>query len=304
MSENVTEAPPVEKKSTGKTEAEKKKEVDSLEAALDIANESGPDENINDADDTAPGPGPDTLKKDKAAEPNPINDWFNGQGFVNELMVELGVFMLTTVNIKAFNAIYANKYKPLAEDCIEIDEDGREIIDKGLQGAVPGVYAWAKRQNQGVIGLLYMEYCIIKDMKNSAELLDVPEKPPKSNKASFREPVDIASVKSTVKKPVDIASATTTKEKAEPKPVNITMPKFNDKESEVWVEKWHKKKGDPVKKGEVMAEVGNNDDIDKSIKAPVDGILTAIYYKANQPFITGDRIAQITPSAPASEAKG
>ena len=329
MIEDIKEPPVEEKKPREKTEAEKEAEIRGLDDILNNASKSGPDENIDDAPASA-GPGVKPPKE----EPNPIKDWFSGQGFVNEMMTEAGVYLLSIGNIKAFNVIYKNKYKPLPDDAIELDEDQRNIVDKGLQKTVPGVYAWAKKQDESVIMFLYLQWGIWRDMKSAAVPLEAEENapPPHKMKPPAKKPAPPPPVtrkkpapapsQATQKKPeekresmVERAMRQTAPEEAtftrpidiiEPKiePIEVVMPVFNGKQVEVRVEKWLKKKGEPVKKGETLAEVGNNDDIDITIKAPADGILSAIYYKANQPFITGDRIAQITRPAPASEAKG
>jgi pyruvate dehydrogenase E2 component (dihydrolipoamide acetyltransferase) len=82
----------------------------------------------------------------------------------------------------------------------------------------------------------------------------------------------------------------------------ITMPKLSDTMTEGVVVRWHKKKGDVVATGDVLAEI-ETDKATMEMEAFDDGVLKEIYVPEGQKVSVGERIALIggdqeSPSAP------
>ena len=82
----------------------------------------------------------------------------------------------------------------------------------------------------------------------------------------------------------------------------ITMPKLSDTMTEGVVVRWHKKKGDVVATGDVLAEI-ETDKATMEMEAFDDGVLKEIYVPEGQKVQVGERIALIgndreSPSAP------
>src|SRR5262245_21856626 len=82
----------------------------------------------------------------------------------------------------------------------------------------------------------------------------------------------------------------------------ITMPKLSDTMTEGVVVRWHKKKGDVVATGDVLAEI-ETDKATMEMEAFDDGVLKEIYVPEGQKVLVGERIALIgndreSPSAP------
>ncbi len=73
----------------------------------------------------------------------------------------------------------------------------------------------------------------------------------------------------------------------------ITMPKLSDTMTEGVVVRWHKKKGDVVATGDVLAEV-ETDKATMEMEAFDDGILKEIYVDEGQKVSVGERIALIS----------
>jgi len=57
--------------------------------------------------------------------------------------------------------------------------------------------------------------------------------------------------------------------------MDVVMPKMGESVSEGTILKWHKKKGDPVKRDEIIFEI-STDKVDTEIPSPIDGILSEI----------------------------
>lgn len=72
----------------------------------------------------------------------------------------------------------------------------------------------------------------------------------------------------------------------------ITMPKLSDTMTEGVVVRWHKKKGDLVTTGDVLAEI-ETDKATMEMEAFDDGILKEIYVDEGQKVSVGERIALI-----------
>jgi pyruvate dehydrogenase E2 component (dihydrolipoyllysine-residue acetyltransferase) len=72
----------------------------------------------------------------------------------------------------------------------------------------------------------------------------------------------------------------------------ITMPKLSDTMTEGVVVRWHKKKGDVVATGDVLAEI-ETDKATMEMEAFDDGILKEIYVQEGQKVSVGERIALI-----------
>ena len=61
--------------------------------------------------------------------------------------------------------------------------------------------------------------------------------------------------------------------------MDVIMPKMGESVSEGTIIKWHKKKGDKVKRDEIIFEI-STDKVDTEIPSPADGLLAEI--KANE----------------------
>jgi pyruvate dehydrogenase E2 component (dihydrolipoamide acetyltransferase) len=72
----------------------------------------------------------------------------------------------------------------------------------------------------------------------------------------------------------------------------ITMPKLSDTMTEGVVVRWHKKKGDVVTTGDVLAEI-ETDKATMEMEAFDDGVLKEIYVEEGQKVSVGERIALI-----------
>ena len=72
----------------------------------------------------------------------------------------------------------------------------------------------------------------------------------------------------------------------------ITMPKLSDTMTEGVVVRWHKKQGEPVSVGDVLAEI-ETDKATMEMEAFDDGILKEIYVQEGQKVAVGDRIALV-----------
>ena len=72
----------------------------------------------------------------------------------------------------------------------------------------------------------------------------------------------------------------------------ITMPKLSDTMTEGVVVRWHKKQGEPVSVGDVLAEI-ETDKATMEMEAFDDGILKEIYAQEGQKVAVGDRIALV-----------
>ena len=72
----------------------------------------------------------------------------------------------------------------------------------------------------------------------------------------------------------------------------ITMPKLSDTMTEGVVVRWHKKQGEPVSVGDILAEI-ETDKATMEMEAFDDGILKEIYAQEGQKVAVGDRIALV-----------
>jgi pyruvate dehydrogenase E2 component (dihydrolipoamide acetyltransferase) len=85
----------------------------------------------------------------------------------------------------------------------------------------------------------------------------------------------------------------------------ITMPKLSDTMTEGVVVRWHKKQGEPVSVGDVLAEI-ETDKATMEMEAFDDGVLKEIYAQEGQKVAVGDRIALVegeNESKPSSHEK-
>ena len=69
----------------------------------------------------------------------------------------------------------------------------------------------------------------------------------------------------------------------------VKMPKMSDTMTEGVMAKWHKKVGDKVKSGDVLAEV-ETDKASVEVPSPVSGKITELLFKENDAIKTGDVI--------------
>ncbi len=75
--------------------------------------------------------------------------------------------------------------------------------------------------------------------------------------------------------------------------MDIVMPKMGESVSEGTIIKWHKKKGDNVKRDEVIFEI-STDKVDTEIPAPADGILSDILYNEGDTVDVGTVVAKLS----------
>ncbi len=77
--------------------------------------------------------------------------------------------------------------------------------------------------------------------------------------------------------------------------MNIVMPKMGESVSEGTIIKWHKKKGDVVKRDEIIFEI-STDKVDTEIPSPADGILSEILVNEGETVEVGTTVAIIQPA--------
>ena len=73
---------------------------------------------------------------------------------------------------------------------------------------------------------------------------------------------------------------------------DIPLPKLETAGSEIVVAAWLKQPGDPVRAGEVVAEV-LTDKVNIEIESPVTGVLEAILAKEGDTVVEGDPLARV-----------
>lgn len=74
--------------------------------------------------------------------------------------------------------------------------------------------------------------------------------------------------------------------------MDVIMPKMGESVSEGTIIKWHKKKGDKVKRDEIIFEI-STDKVDTEIPAPADGILAEIKADEGDTVEVGSVVAVI-----------
>ncbi|MCL4746204.1 MAG: hypothetical protein KJZ83_12430 [Burkholderiaceae bacterium] len=72
----------------------------------------------------------------------------------------------------------------------------------------------------------------------------------------------------------------------------VKMPDFGGDASEGTIVAWHKRAGDPVAAGEVLAEV-MTDKVNVEVEAPVAGVVLEIVREADEVVASGQTIARI-----------
>lgn len=72
--------------------------------------------------------------------------------------------------------------------------------------------------------------------------------------------------------------------------MNIIMPKMGESVSEGTIIKWHKKKGDAIKRDEIIFEI-STDKVDTEIPSPAGGILSEIIVKEGETVEVGTTVA-------------
>ena len=72
--------------------------------------------------------------------------------------------------------------------------------------------------------------------------------------------------------------------------MDIIMPKMGESISEGTILKWHKKKGDAVKRDEIIFEI-STDKVDTEIPAAADGIISEIVYNEGDTVDVGTVVA-------------
>ena len=80
--------------------------------------------------------------------------------------------------------------------------------------------------------------------------------------------------------------------------MEIVMPKMGESVNEGTIIKWHKKKGDAVKRDEIIFEI-STDKVDTEIPSPADGVLTEILVNEGDTVEVGTAVAVINASGEA-----
>ncbi|MHB8337777.1 MAG: 2-oxoglutarate dehydrogenase, E2 component, dihydrolipoamide succinyltransferase [Ignavibacteriaceae bacterium] len=75
--------------------------------------------------------------------------------------------------------------------------------------------------------------------------------------------------------------------------MDVVMPKMGESINEGTIIKWHKKKGDPVKRDEIILEI-STDKVDTEIPSPAEGILSEINFKEGDTVAVGVVLAVIS----------
>ncbi len=84
--------------------------------------------------------------------------------------------------------------------------------------------------------------------------------------------------------------------------INIVMPQMGESITEGTIIKWHKKKGDKVKKDEIIYEI-STDKVDTEIPSPQDGILAEIKVFEQETVPVNSVVAVLETDASAAEAE-
>jgi pyruvate dehydrogenase E2 component (dihydrolipoamide acetyltransferase) len=77
--------------------------------------------------------------------------------------------------------------------------------------------------------------------------------------------------------------------------IEVMMPKMGESVMEGTIIKWHKKKGDKVKKDEILFEI-STDKVDTEVPSPAEGILTDILVEENDTVEVGTIVAKLNSS--------
>ncbi|QQS38048.1 MAG: 2-oxoglutarate dehydrogenase, E2 component, dihydrolipoamide succinyltransferase [Ignavibacteriales bacterium] len=83
--------------------------------------------------------------------------------------------------------------------------------------------------------------------------------------------------------------------------MEIIMPKMGESVNEGTIIKWHKKKGDAVKRDEIIFEI-STDKVDTEIPSPADGVLTDIFVNEGDTVEVGTAVAVLNASGEAASA--
>ena len=84
--------------------------------------------------------------------------------------------------------------------------------------------------------------------------------------------------------------------------MDVVMPKMGESVSEGTIIKWHKKKGDTVKRDEVIFEI-STDKVDTEIPSPIEGVLTDIKVNEGDTVEVGTVVAVIDGEGEAAPPK-
>jgi 2-oxoglutarate dehydrogenase E2 component (dihydrolipoamide succinyltransferase) len=78
--------------------------------------------------------------------------------------------------------------------------------------------------------------------------------------------------------------------------LDIPLPKLETAGSDIIVAAWLKRPGDPIRAGEIIAEV-LTDKVNIEITSPVTGFLEVILAKEGDSVVEGDILARVTPQS-------
>jgi pyruvate dehydrogenase E2 component (dihydrolipoyllysine-residue acetyltransferase) len=82
--------------------------------------------------------------------------------------------------------------------------------------------------------------------------------------------------------------------------MDIVMPKMGESISEGTIIKWHKKKGDEVKRDEIIFEI-STDKVDTEIPSPADGVISEILFNEGDTVEVGTIVAKINENGEAPD---
>ncbi len=84
--------------------------------------------------------------------------------------------------------------------------------------------------------------------------------------------------------------------------MDVVMPKMGESVSEGTIIKWHKKKGDSVKRDEIIFEI-STDKVDTEIPSPADGVLSEIMAEEGDTVDVGTVVAKISENGESSQTE-
>lgn len=84
--------------------------------------------------------------------------------------------------------------------------------------------------------------------------------------------------------------------------MDVVMPKMGESVSEGTIIKWHKKKGDSVKRDEIIFEI-STDKVDTEIPSPADGVLSEIMADEGDTVDVGTVVARISENGESTQAE-
>ncbi|MDP8262383.1 MAG: biotin/lipoyl-containing protein [Candidatus Ancaeobacter aquaticus] len=75
--------------------------------------------------------------------------------------------------------------------------------------------------------------------------------------------------------------------------VKVVLPDYDEQIEGATIAYWSFEEGDPIEKGEILAEVTGDDSESYKVPATVSGILTEIYFEEGDDVEVGELLAEI-----------